>query len=614
MIETLAIVILIVLASRVLEEFTRVPINLPLIAISFFAAAWLPNLRVTPETFDQVLIMLLPVILFPDVINLSVRDLRRNGFEIFYLALVGVGLSLLLAVLIAPFLLPGDDWTPGLLACLFAPLMATDAITVTSMAGKFSLPERLKVVAESESLFNDATALIAFFFIAIPMLQADRMEALPLVADLVWILLSSTVVGIAVSIVGFVAIKFLRDPVEQFFAAYLVSIGAYIVADYFGLSGILAVLIALMAFRVFIDREVKRGMVINYELKAEIGQLSAASHGESVLRRVIQKLEELILLSPALSSVSFRAYRKEAIYIGLFANAVLFILIAQLVRPEMLLRYQGEILAVFLLTTGLRYIMVLALAWLRNYPMRWINALTFAGMKGGLTLVMAHSLPRDLPQREMLESITIGVVLLSIFLYTFFLLAYLGLKKQAFLRDRVVSEAFLPERVVIENLGEAIERDPVTGIYNSVRFREILTREVQRAGRYKSPLSILMIEFVNYAEVQEQLGETGQQKLLKDLRSILTSDLSVLDHVGRVGIDKAAVLTIHKAIDDNMELIQHIRGRMAHFASDHGLELRLCFGIAAFADGDTPEMLMEKAFEAVGHARLSACRSVGIAV
>lgn len=42
-------------------------------------------------------------------------------------------------------------------------LMATDAITVSSIMSKFRLPERLKTYAESESLFNDVTALIIFY-------------------------------------------------------------------------------------------------------------------------------------------------------------------------------------------------------------------------------------------------------------------------------------------------------------------------------------------------------------------------------------------------------------------------------------------------------------------
>lgn len=123
MIEVLAIILFIVLLSRISEEITAIPINLPLIAFSFFISALFPGaLSISNEQFDQILIMLLPIILFPDVINLSVKDVRQNLFPIFYLAFFGVAISLAIAVFAGKWLLP--ELSPAELACLFAPLLA----------------------------------------------------------------------------------------------------------------------------------------------------------------------------------------------------------------------------------------------------------------------------------------------------------------------------------------------------------------------------------------------------------------------------------------------------------------------------------------------------------
>ena len=43
--------------------------------------------------------------------------------------------------------------------------------------------------------------------------------------------------------------------------------------------------------------------------------------------------------------------------------------------------------------------------------------LTFSGMKGALSIILVHMLPHDLPQRALFESVTVGVVVLSIFVY-----------------------------------------------------------------------------------------------------------------------------------------------------------------------------------------------------
>ncbi len=614
MIETLAIIVIIILISRLIEEITTIPINLPLIALSYVVSSYVPGFfHVSPEMFDEILIMLLPVILFPDVINLSVKEIKENFLPIFYLAFIGVALSLAVAVWIAPYFL-NLDIPLGAWACLFAPLMATDAITVTSMAGKFNLPERLKVVSEGESLFNDATALILFFFVSLPLLKEGHIQPVEVSLTLVEVFVFSTLIGMTVSLVGFSFMKFLRDPIEQFFIAYLVAISSFIIAEHFHLSGIFAILISLMLFRVLIDKEVKKGMIINYELEAELRRLRQENKGGNILKRVIDEVKNFVLTSPALSNISFRTYRKEAIYVGLFANAVLFILMAQLINLKELLHYWKEILIVFILTTILRYLLVSGLILIKGYPVRWVNAITFAGMKGGLTLIMIHAVPDEYPFKDMLVTIVLGVVMLSIFIYTFILLGYLAKNKKKFEFDMLVEETCVPETVLEKELEEIIEKDPVTGIFNIVKFKELLNSEIKRASIYKTPLTLIVIEFTNYEEIKEKLGDGKINDLLKNLRKLVLSDITVVDIMGRIAENKAAIISINKSIEDDLKLIEKIEIDLSKFKTEINMDIKLCFAIASYVEGDTSDMLLEKAEEALHRARNRDCKIVGIAI
>ncbi len=614
MIEVLAIILLIVLLSRVVEEYSGVPINLPLITFSFFIAAWFPGLlAITREQFDEILIMLLPVILFPDVINLSLKEVRENALPIFYLAFLGVGVTLALAVLAGRWLYAGHGLSVGELACLFAPLLATDAITVTSMAGKFDLPERLKLIAEGESLFNDATALIAFFFVAVPLLAGGGVDPVAVSLTLLAVFVFSVGVGLAVALAGFLALKLLRDPIEQFSSAFLVAVGAFVVADRLHLSGILAILASLMLFRMLIDKEVKRGMIFNYQLH---DALTRRDGGEQMglLRRLLLRIEELLLRSPALSAISFRAYRKEAIYVGMVANAVLFILIAQVVNLRLLLDYWREIVVALLLTTALRFALVGSLAVLRGYPLRWVNALTLAGMKGGLAIIMIHSLPEETPHRLMLEAIVVGVVIGSIFLNTALLLLYLQLRRPAFRTDMLAEAHIVPPGQLVRDLQAVVELDPVTHIYHQIKFHDILRHEILRAERYKTPLGLLLIEFVNFEDIHRQLGEERTNALLNELRNVLASEVSTLDIIGRLATNRAAVLTINRTPEEDLCVAERLRDGMRRYAQRKGMDLRLCFALANFVEGDTPEILVEKAHEALERAHHQDCEVIGIAL
>jgi CPA1 family monovalent cation:H+ antiporter len=50
--------------------------------------------------------------------------------------------------------------------------------------------------------------------------------------------------------------------------------------------------------------------------------------------------------------------------------------------------------------------------------------LTFSGMKGALSIILVHMIPQSFEYKEMFESVTIGVVVLSIFVYGITLWAY----------------------------------------------------------------------------------------------------------------------------------------------------------------------------------------------
>ena len=157
--------LLIILLSRITEEITKIPSTLSVIVYSFALSLFFPQLfSVSSQEFDEILYLMLPMILLPDILNISIKELKAHAKEIFYLAVISVVGSIAIATFITPYLLPQYSLTIGMLVALFSMLMATDAITVSAIMSKFKLPERLKIYAESESLFNDVTALIIFYF------------------------------------------------------------------------------------------------------------------------------------------------------------------------------------------------------------------------------------------------------------------------------------------------------------------------------------------------------------------------------------------------------------------------------------------------------------------
>ena len=67
---------------------------------------------------------------------------------------------------------------------------------------------------------------------------------------------------------------------------------------------------------------------------------------------------------------------------------------------------------------------------------RWWGVLTFAGIKGGLSIVMLTMIPASFEYLEMFKAVVIGVIVLSTFTYSAALLAIIGMNRERFLVER----------------------------------------------------------------------------------------------------------------------------------------------------------------------------------
>src|SRR6266567_8133503 len=116
-----------------------------------------PQVELAP---DLVFLLILPPLVYIAGFEISPRDIKAQLRPILSLA-VGLVLASTLAVgVVAHALLPTIGWPAAF--TLGAMLSATDAVAATALLRTIGAPRRVVTLLESESLFNDATALIAY--------------------------------------------------------------------------------------------------------------------------------------------------------------------------------------------------------------------------------------------------------------------------------------------------------------------------------------------------------------------------------------------------------------------------------------------------------------------
>ncbi len=85
------------------------------------------------------------------------------------------------------------------------------------------------------------------------------------------------------------------------------------------------------------------------------------------------------------------------------------------------------------------------------------------------------------------------------------------------------------------------DTDRLTGLYNKGAFRERVEEEMNRARRYKHPLSLAFIDLDNFKQVNDTEGHARGDKLLKHVSETIVNTIRETDIAGRIGGDEFTI-------------------------------------------------------------------------
>ncbi|GGF16270.1 Na+/H+ antiporter [Subtercola lobariae] len=232
--EILVIIGLTIIGGGALARKLRLPPPLVLLVLGA-ALGFIPFLSGIALPPDLVILLFLPALLYWESLNTSLREIRRNLRVIVLSAIVLVLVTAGVVAAIAHGF--GMPWPIAfVLGAILAP---TDATAVASVAGH--LPRRNATILRAESLINDGTALVVY---AIALGAAVSGTPITLgFAALQFV--ASYAVGIAIGIaVGLVVVqirKLVHDKLLVNTLSVVTPFVAYLPAEYFHVSGVVAV-------------------------------------------------------------------------------------------------------------------------------------------------------------------------------------------------------------------------------------------------------------------------------------------------------------------------------------------------------------------------------------
>lgn len=324
-----------------------------------------------------VMRVMLSFLLFAGAIHIDVDKLKKELVPILTFSTVGVLLSTAIigVLMYLCFGLFGMN-IPFIYCLLFGALISpTDPIAVLGILKKAKIPPSLEMKISGESLFNDGVGVVVFATILeVAYLGADHVTA----GQVAWTFVREAGGGILWGFaLGYGGVLLLRSidnyQVEVLMTLALVM-GGYLLATALHISGPLAMVVA--------------GIVMGNKGRAEMSDTTRSYLGK-FWELVDEILNAVLFLLIGFELLVF-TFHSKIIFIGLIAIAIVLL---------------ARFISVFLPTN--------VLLFRRSFERNMVPVLTWGGLRGGLSVAMALSLPASMYRNEFV-SITYIIVVFSI--------------------------------------------------------------------------------------------------------------------------------------------------------------------------------------------------------
>lgn len=382
-VELIIQIIVIVAGSAAVAGFSRrlglaAPIALVLVGVAVSFVPGLPAYTLEPEI---ALFLFLPPLLYSAAWQSSYLGFRANLRPI---GLLSIGLVLFTTVVVGyvvHWMIPDIPLAAAFaLGAIVAP---PDAVAATAVGRELGLPRRMLTILGGESLVNDATALTAYR-VAIAAAVGGGVTLLEAGGMFVLAAVGGVLVGFALAVPLHWIRQRITDPVLEIAVGLVVPFVAYIVAEELHTSGVLAVVVA--------------GLYLGH--RSTQTSSAARLQGESLWRMIDFILESVVF---ALIGLQLRIVLDE-----LGARSLVTLL--------------GWGLAVTVLVIALRFVWVFPATYLPRLLVRRlrdrepapsprsVTVISWAGMRGVVSLAAAFALAADFPARDLIVWLTFCVV------------------------------------------------------------------------------------------------------------------------------------------------------------------------------------------------------------
>lgn len=171
--------------------------------------------------------------------------------------------------------------------------------------------------------------------------------------------------------------------------------------------------------------------------------------------------------------------------------------------------------------------------------------------------------------------------------------------------NQLERDTFDLRRQVAQTYQEAM-CDALTGLPNRRAYDERITQEFARWKRFGEPLALLVWDVDDFKKLNDTFGHKAGDRALAMVAKTLGGRLRETDFLARYGGEEFVLVFIGASPEDALKVADVMRNAIEDIGlHSHGKPVKLTVsgGMSAFAEGDDPEKVFERADKALYEAK-----------
>lgn len=407
---------------------------------------------------DLIYFVLLPILLYESAFHINFHQFKLQFKSITFFATFGMLVAATTVAGLLSYLIGLEFWHGLVFGALIS---ATDPIAVLAIFKELGAPKRLGLIAEGESMFNDATAVIAFKLISGFVVLEKTFSISELgkgILDFSYVFFGSLLFGAVLAyLIAIFIEKINNDELIETTMTIALALVSFLIAEhYLHLSGVIATVAAGITMG-NVGRTKISSQVIHF-MERFWGYLGFLSISLVFFFTAFDLDMNVVFIHPQITIL-----------------AILAVLIARAV----------SVYLTFAITNKVAFFKNEP-----NVPMSWQHVLNWGGLRGVIPLVLVYSLPETYEYREQFLVFT-----LVTFLFTL-LINGLTIKKLLFLlglhlpetEEQIIKEE--SDLFSIQKAKQKIHQLPQDEFSITVT-KEVLRKLHQKEKKHKHRLDLL---------------------------------------------------------------------------------------------------------------------------